>query len=36
MAKNRSLGEVLIILGVLVNDYAYVTDVVGNSHEGLI
>lgn len=27
---------VLIILGVLVNNYAYVTDIVGNSHEGLI
>lgn len=36
MAKNRSLGLVLIILGVLVNNYAYVTDIVGNSHEGLI
>lgn len=36
MAKNRSLGIVLIILGVLVNNYAYVTDIVGNSHEGLI
>jgi len=36
MAKNRSLGVVLIILGVLVNSYAYVTDIVGNSHEGLI
>lgn len=36
MAKNRSLGVVLIILGVLINNYAYVTDIVGNSHEGLI
>ena len=36
MAKNRSLGVVLILLGVLVNNYAYVTDIVGNSHEGLI
>lgn len=36
MAKSRSLGVVLIILGVLVNNYAYVTDIVGNSHEGLI
>ena len=36
MAKNRSLGEVLIILGVLVNNYVYVTDVLGASHEGLI
>ena len=36
MAKNQSLGLVLIILGVLVNNYAYVTDIVGNSHEGLI
>jgi len=36
MAKNRSLGVVLIILGVRVNNYAYVTDIVGNSHEGLI
>lgn len=36
MAKNRSLGVVLIILGVLVNNFAYVTDIVGNSHEGLI
>ena len=36
MAKNRSLGVVLIILGVVVNNYAYVTDIVGNSHEGLI
>ncbi len=36
MAKNRSLGVVLIILGVLVNNYAYVTDIVGNSYEGLI
>ena len=36
MPKSRSLGVVLIILGVLVNNYAYVTDIVGNSHEGLI
>ena len=36
MAKNRSLGVVLIVLGVLVNNFAYVTDIVGNSHEGLI
>ena len=36
MAKSRSLGVVLIILGVLVNNYAYVTDIVGNSYEGLI
>jgi len=36
MAKNRSLGVILIILGVLVNNYAYLTDVVGNTHEGLI
>ncbi|CAN0592238.1 unnamed protein product [Laminaria digitata] len=36
MTKNRSLGVVLIILGVVVNNYAYVTDIVGNSHEGLI
>tara|TARA_R110000787_G_scaffold67884_2_gene151958 strand:+ start:720 stop:923 length:204 start_codon:yes stop_codon:yes gene_type:complete len=36
MAKNRSLGVILIILGVLVNNYAYVTDIVGNTHEGLI
>ncbi|MGB0631982.1 MAG: hypothetical protein ACPGRZ_14940 [Alphaproteobacteria bacterium] len=30
------LGVVLIILGILVNNYAYMTDLVGNSHEGLI
>lgn len=36
MTKNRSLGVILIILGVLVNNYAYVTDIVGNTHEGLI
>lgn len=36
MAKNRSLGVVLIVLGVLVNNYAYVTDIVRNFHEGLI
>jgi len=36
MANNRSLGVVLIILGVVVNNFAYVTDIVGNSHEGLI
>ncbi len=36
MAKNRSLGVVLINLGVLVNNFAYVTDIAGNSHEGLI
>ena len=36
MAKSRSLGVVLVILGVLVNNYAYVTDIVGNSHEGVI
>ena len=36
MSKNRSLGVVLIILGILVNNYAYMTDLVGNSHEGLI
>lgn len=36
MRKNRSLGVVLIILGVLMNNYAYVTDIVGNTHEGLI
>jgi|GEM_PF-936768 len=36
MAKNRSLGVILIIIGVLVNNYAYVTDIVENSREGLI
>ena len=36
MSKNRSLGVVLIILGILVNNYAYMTDLVGNSHDGLI
>jgi len=36
MENNRSLGVVLIILGVVVNNFAYVTDIVGNSHEGLI
>lgn len=36
MTKKRSLGVLLIILGVLVNNYAYVTDIVGNTHEGLI
>ncbi|MDA1325624.1 MAG: hypothetical protein O3C34_12850 [Proteobacteria bacterium] len=36
MAKKRSLGVVLIILGVLVNNYAYMTDIAGNSHEGMI
>ncbi|MEX2455316.1 MAG: hypothetical protein WD470_11465 [Rhodospirillaceae bacterium] len=34
--KNRSLGIVLIILGVLVNNYAYLTDIVGDTHDGLI
>ena len=38
MAKSRSLGVVLIILGVLVNNYAYVTDIVrvidGHLHPG--
>lgn len=32
----RSLGVILIILGVLMNNYAYITDIVGNTHEGLI
>lgn len=32
----RSLGVILIILGVLTNNYAYITDIVGNTHEGLI
>jgi hypothetical protein len=36
MSKNRSLGVVLIILSILVNNYAYMTDLVGNSHDGLI
>ena len=36
MSKNRSLGVVLIILGILVNNYAYMTDIVGNTHDGLI
>lgn len=36
MKKNRSLGVLLIILGVLINNYAYITDIVGNTHEGLI
>lgn len=36
MTKKRSLGVVLVILGVLVNNYAYLTDIVGNSNEGLI
>jgi hypothetical protein len=34
--KNKSLGVVLIILGILVNNYAYLTDIIGNTHEGLI
>lgn len=36
MTKQRSIGVVLVILGVLVNNYAYLTDIVGNSNEGLI
>lgn len=36
MAKLRSLGVILIILGVLTNNYAYITDIVDNTHEGLI
>lgn len=36
MAKKRSIGILLIILGVLINNYAYMTDIVGNTHEGLI
>ncbi len=34
--KNRSLGIVLIVLGILVNNYAYLTDIVGDTHDGLI
>ena len=36
VAKKCSIGTLLIILGVLVNNYAYMTDIVGNTHEGLI
>jgi hypothetical protein len=36
VAKKRSIGILLIILGVLINNYAYMSDVVGNTHEGLI
>lgn len=36
MFKNRSFGIILVILGVLVNNYAYLTDIVGNTHDGLI
>ena len=36
MSKNRSPSVVLIILSILVNNYAYMTDLVGNSHDGLI
>lgn len=36
MTKQRSLGVILIILGVLINNYAYLTDIVGNTNEGLI
>lgn len=34
--KNRSLGIILIILGVLVNNYAYLSDLIGGTHDGLI
>ena len=34
--KIHSLGAVLIILGILVNNYAYMTDLVENSHDGLV
>ena len=36
MFKNRSFGVFLVILGVLVNNYAYLTDIVGDTHNGFI
>ncbi len=36
MLANRTLGLVLVIIGVLANNYVYLHDLVLDKHEGLI
>ncbi len=36
MLKNKKLGLVLIIIGVLANNYVYLHDLILDKHEGLI
>ncbi len=36
MLKNRKLGLVLIIIGVLANNYVYLHDLILDKHEGAI
>ena len=36
MLKNNTLGLVLVILGVLANNYVYLHDLILDKHEGMI
>ena len=36
MLKNKTLGLVLVIIGVLANNYVYLHDLVLDKHEGAI
>ncbi len=36
MPKSKSLGLVLVIVGVLANNYVYLHDVILDKHEGMI
>ncbi len=36
MLKNKKLGLVLIIIGVLANNYVYLNDLILDKHEGAI
>ena len=36
MLKNKKLGLVLIIIGVLANNYVYLHDLILDKHEGAI
>ncbi len=36
MLKNKTLGLVLVILGVLANNYVYLHDLILDKHEGAI
>ena len=36
MLKDKRLGLVLIIIGVLANNYVYLHDLILDKHEGLI
>lgn len=36
MPRNRMIGLALVVIGVLLNNYVYLHDVITNQHEGFI